>query len=217
MVKKMLNLRPHQKIFVLKEFDNAKYISTIEDFNNQTIYISLPLYQQVPLVLHRGNKIKVQLISPDHLLEFESTVTSLAQDNIVLIGISYPNHIKRVQLRKHVRLEILLKAQYAHEPEPGQEPVFKTVDAVNISAGGIRLATREHIEHGTKLQVKFKLPIMKKDIEFNLSSVVKRTALIELRGRNNLYHVGVEFLDITRRESDQIVQYIFQNSTKCGK
>ncbi len=90
----------HQKIFVTREFDDCKYISTIQDYNDSTIYISLPLAQQVPLTLHKGNKITVQLISPDHLLEFESTVTSLAQDNIVLIGISYPANIKRIQLRK---------------------------------------------------------------------------------------------------------------------
>lgn len=218
MVKKLLNLRMHQKIFVMGEFDKDKYISTIEDFNNQTIFISLPLYQQHPMVLHRGNEVKIQLVSPDHLLEFKTTVTSIARDNIVLIGIAYPKHVTRIQLRKHVRLEVLLKVAYAREPEPDtdpeQEPVFKTVDAVNISAGGLKMATREHIEHGKKLRVKFTLSIMKKDVEFELSCVVRRTALIEARGRNNLYHVGVEFLDITPRERDLIVQYIFQNSSK---
>ncbi len=217
MVKKLLNLKLHQKIFVMREFDDTKYNSTIEDFNDNTIYISLPLAQQVPLVLHRGNKVTIQLISPDHLLEFECTVTSLVQDNIVLIGLSYPTDIKRIQLRKFVRLDILMKVKYALKPEPDKQPEYKTADALNISAGGMKFAAREHIEHGKEILLQFTLPINKKDIKYDINCLVRRSALMEIRGKVNLYHVGVEFKDITARERDQIVQYIFQQASRTKK
>jgi c-di-GMP-binding flagellar brake protein YcgR len=215
MDKKSLNLRMHQKIFVFRQHDKTRYSSTIEDYNDQAIYISLPLCQQSPLVLHKGNKVSIQLISPDHLLEFQSTVTSLSQDNIVLIGIAYPSKVNRIQLRKFVRLDVLFKVKYAHEPEPGEEPVYKTVDALNLSAGGLKIVTRENFENGKKLLLKFTLSVSKKDYDFNLSVTAKRTILMETRGRNNLYHAGVEFNDITPKERDLIVQFIFQNSNKA--
>lgn len=200
-------LKISQKIYVLREGIMDKCVSSIENFNQNKIYISIPYCQQVPLVLHRGDRIKIQLPTQEHLLEFESTVLSLAQDNITMIAIAYPDEINRVQLRKYVRLDTLLDFQYALVPEQGKEPVFKKCQALNISAGGIKLAVKEFIEQGSKIMVKFILPIRNKDISFNQLCTVRRSTVIDQR--QNLFHLGVEFVDIGRRESDLIFQFVF--------
>lgn len=211
-VKLMNHLKISQKIYVIKEGKIDKYVSSIENFNQSKIYISIPYCQQVPLVLHRGDEITIRIPTQEHVLEFKSTVLSLAQDNITMIAITHPDEVTRIQLRKYVRLDKMLDAQYAHVPGEGQEPEFKKCQALNISAGGIKVAVNEFIKQGSQLIVQFSLNVKNKNIPFSQLCTVKRTALIDYKQK--LFHLGLQFDDMGRRESDLIVQYIFARMTQ---
>lgn len=213
-VKLQTYLKIGQKIYVLQEGKKDKYVSSIENFNENKIYISIPYCQQVPLVLHRGEQFKIQMPTPENILQFKSTVLSMAQDNIPLIAISYPDKVERIQLRKFVRLDILMNAQYAVLPEQGNEPEFKSARALNISAGGIKLAVNELIKQGTQVIVQFNLNIKNKDVSFSQLCTVRRTTLVDYVKKPELFHIGLEFNNIGRRDSDLIVQFIFDRMRK---
>jgi c-di-GMP-binding flagellar brake protein YcgR len=181
------------------------YVSNVQDCDNKNFCISIPTQGPNPLILHEGDAAKVLLISEVSRFEFQTLVTGRRYDNIPLYVLALPKEYKRIQLRDFVRIPIVLEMHYAELPEDGQAPVFIPCSCLDLSGGGMRLLLKKGYHTDTGLLLKFTLPFDKYVENVEAMGKVVRSSLIN---SVNLYHVGVEFIKISRRQQDLVVRFI---------
>ncbi|MFZ5644619.1 MAG: flagellar brake protein [Bacillota bacterium] len=199
----------NQKIYVYKPEKKEQYVSAIERIEeNKEITIALPISQSSSLVVRAGEIISVRLISESSCFEFSTPVKAIKIENVPLYVLHYPESIKRVQLRKHVRVNTLLDINYSRIPQPGELPEFKKAVAVDISAGGMKVSISEDIKENEALLVNFELPVKNSSYNFELRTIVTRSFAIEA-GKKTLFQLGLSFVSITEAQRDNIYNYIF--------
>lgn len=209
---KMPKMDRSHKIYVYRAGEKKKYTSYIKKADEHTLYIYTPFHWQsrnnlTTLRLRAGEKITVHLPTPDQLIRFTSTVLPTADTHSPLIGIAFPEYLDALEMRKYNRLSKMLKTQYALIPGPGEEYTFKKAESVNISAGGMKLLAPEYIEPESQLVLQFILPMENHYSKFRLLSRVKRSDRAPQKDNTDLFHIGVEFVNITKNERDIILNY----------
>lgn len=208
LTKEQIGLAINQRIMVALEGTDEYYVSSVEDITADTVYIAVPYRRQVPLMLSPGDRVTVQFTGENECFSFTTTVTDRREDRILLYGLAFPDEIKRIQRRRDVRLCLLMDVQYAEVPEGDTEPVFKAGQALDISAGGMRLVCDKEYPLGTVLLVKFRLPLRNSFFETVARAEVVRTEPVALE-KKRLYHCGVKFLDMPQSHKDKIFSFIF--------
>ena len=209
-------LKPQQKIYVLKQNSEGQYVSFIESVNSEELTIALPLSHSSSLHAKVGDLLTIRLPSDTHSVEFTTKVIRLKIDNVPLYVLKYPEEIKRVQLRQHVRLSLLLDVMNSLVPESEEAPRYKKAMMLNISAGGMKLSVADTIPEGSLLMVKFELKIKGTDHKFELEATVVRSQAVESQ-KQNLYHLGLCFTKITNVQKDLIYQFIFNKMAELRR
>ncbi|MGQ9557481.1 MAG: flagellar brake protein [Desulfurispora sp.] len=212
-----ITFRPQvsQKIYVQRG-DSGFYTSSIEDFKSDRFFITMPYAQQVPLTLHVGDAVSVRVPTPEQVLFFDTTVVGLRRDNVPLYALAMPEKVIRQQSRRYVRLDLLHAIEIAPVPElPDQKPLFSRAEMLNISAGGAKIAHKKPLEPREQILVKFSLPVKKMVYDFQLTAEVRRCETVESPRGGKIYHIGIEFIDITERQRDRIFQFVFTKMAAC--
>ncbi|RJX20243.1 MAG: flagellar brake protein [Ammonifex sp.] len=203
-----ISLSINQRIEVSLEGSEEYYVSAVEDITSDMIFIAVPYRNQTPLMFSEGDRVLVNYTGDSELFSFTSTVVGRRQDKVLLYGISFPEKIQRVQRRRDVRLCILHDVFCAEIPQEDEPPVFKKTKALDISASGLRLVTDKPFAVGTRLLVKFKLPVRDAFYETETKAEVKRQEPI-LIDNQMVYHLGMEFIGLPQSQKDKIFSYIF--------
>jgi len=189
------------------------YDSNIQDVQKRKFYITIPYQKASPLILTKGDTVIVNIILQGARVEFKSILLGRHVDNIPLYALSWPDSYNRVQDRKFVRLPVIIDVFYAEVPQEGNNPQFIKTFAQDISGGGIRMLVNKRYEAGTVLLLKFNLPIGDKSQEIAVSGRVVRFCETDVLAAG----VAVEFTDVTNRQQDIIVRYIFDRLAKSRK
>lgn len=205
---KLPELAVSQRIQVAREESEEYYVSTVEDITDDAIFIALPYRQRHPLLLEAGDRVKVLFPGKNECFCFSTTVKSrLEEGKVILYALALPSTIKRIQRRRDVRLYETMEVFFAPYRE-GEEPDFKPTLALDFSAGGIRIASPKPYEPGTTLWIKFSLPLRNEEFTLATPARVVRCEPVMLEGRK-LYHLGMEFLNLSRSQKDKIFSYVF--------
>lgn len=115
----------------------------------------------------------------------------------------------RVEMRKYIRVKKVLRVQYAVLSSLGEEPDYKTAEALNISAGGMKLAVPEFIGQGKQLILQFVLSLDNKYSRFKEISVVTRIDPTSSPD-NDMFFIGVEFTNTTKNKFEFISRYVMK-------
>lgn len=201
-------LKPRQKIYVYRKDSKDQFSSIIESIVNDEIIIALPLSHSAPLHAKAGDILTVRLPADAHCHEFTTRVKGLKIDNVPLYVLSYPSEIKRIQLRQHVRLDVLLDVQYCMLPRPDEKQRYIKATTLNISAGGMKISVPEKLPEDGIIVVRFDLTVKGTAHNFALESRIVRVQPIEDK-KNKMYHVGLQFANTTNFQKDLIYQFIF--------
>lgn len=181
------------------------YSSTVQDIGTGTLSIAVPTQGPNPLVLGRGEKVRVTFVNQMSRYEFTTTVVGWRHDNIPLYELLIPSELKRIQLREFVRVPVMMDVDYAVDAGEGERPSYKKCTALDISGGGMRLLTKKEIPAGTGLFLRFVLPLKTGPETMELKGKVVRS-WSDPETKN--YQCGVQFLGISRRQQDLIVRFV---------
>lgn len=209
-------LKPRQKIYVYKNDGKDQYSSVIESIKNEEITIALPLSNSAPLQTRVGDLVTVRMPSDAHCLEFTTRVKGFKIDNVPLYVLSYPSEIKRIQLRQHVRLDVLLDVQYYMPPQPDEKHRYIKATTLNISAGGMKLSVQETVPESCVIMVRFNLRVKGTVHNFELESRIVRVQPVEEK-KGTVYHVGIQFINTTNSQKDLIYQFIFGKTAELRR
>ncbi len=201
-----------QKLYVARVGEEEWYVSSLQDLNEDGLYIAMPYLHGGALLLNPGEEIQVRFVRESGVYVFASRVLARKHETVPLYLIACPAEVKRIQQRRFVRLPILLDVLYAPIPEkPDEQPAWAKGRTADLSGGGMRLRVMAPLPVGTRLLLKFYLPWEKKPVEMTLQGRVVRAEVTEGReSGEKLYSLGIEFVDIRRRDQDEIIRFIFR-------
>ncbi|MBO8137494.1 MAG: PilZ domain-containing protein [Desulfotomaculum sp.] len=206
----MKRLKIGQKITVIRKDDASgqEYYSMVQNIKDDVLYITIPYHGESPLVLMRKEQLKIKYTAQEAVYMFATKCLGTHQETKTLrlykVAVPGENDIKRVQNRKFVRVPVILDVEYLL---PSTEEVKKGL-AVDISGGGMRLATKEKLNVNTILDLYFVLPTRNEDLPMKLKARVVRCSLVDDESR--VYHVGLEFIHISRGTQDKICSFVFK-------
>lgn len=198
-------IEPGQKIFLYHEGEMTRQVSFIREIEKRAIFVDVPDSER--LFLSAGDSIWVQLPVLGHLYQFAGSVLQPGS-HPDLLGISVPDRVDRVEMRKFVRVKKTLRVQYAVLTTNGGEPVYKSAESINISAGGMHLAVSEYIGQGEQLVLQF---IISQDNKYSSFKEMSRVTSVIPAGYKDMFYIGVEFLNIKKNKLDFISKYVMKN------
>lgn len=205
----METLEIGKKIAVSRKMDGDKFFSaTIQNIEPQAIYITQPYSGETPLILMRNEQVEVKYVAENGAFLFSSAYLGMHQETEALrlykISVPAAEDVKRVQLRNFVRVPLIIDVEYLlHD----SEEVHKGT-AVDLSAGGMRLATGNKLPVNKNVNLYFKITKRKQPYDVRLRARVVRTELIDQQIK--LYHSGLQFLEVNRALEDTLVSFVFE-------
>lgn len=196
-----------------KKGEKLKMKSTIHDlyFDRGILKIAMPSYQGRFVPIQRGEFIHVTAIAEKVVYSFSSRVLDYGRDtesNFLVMHITVPEQVDRVQRRRYVRIPLVLSGNYTVEGEDIQHK-FLTRD---FSAGGILMCTSRFLKVGQTIYI---------DLDLGDIKLIKQKAqIVRYAGFNEttgFHEYGVQFLDVSPELEKSLVSYVFQQEIKLKK
>lgn len=195
--------------------DEIWYISKIQNVDKKYFYVDIPYQKATPLILNKGEQVKVQMFLPSERIGFKSTVTGMHVDNIPLFILLKPEQYNRIQQRRFVRIPVMMDAFYAEVPiEADKTPRFVKTNTLDLSAGGLRIKVDKEYPSGTILLLKFTLQAVRMEHEITVAGKVARTFKVDQAGT---IHAAMEFTEITSRQQDLIMNFIMNKMSSARR
>jgi len=199
-------LRINQKIQVAKMRDDLWFNSIILDTGAETISIAIPFDKERPLVLYQDEIVRIRLAANNASYLFSTKVTGVVLDKIKLYQLVYPKNITRIQQRKHVRFQIIsMDVEYARQEDRNN---YTKGTVIDISGGGMKMAVRKNIPKHERIFLKLVLRLQNSTELILVKAIVVRSE--KAQPDREIYHLGLRYEDITNKQQDLIVRYVFE-------
>lgn len=190
--------------------------SILQEVNEDSIAIGVPMIRSDGVALREKEEYTFRAAREDGLYYFQSKVLGTKMSgNVLLYLISWPADIKRRQRRNYFRLPCNLQACYtvisegAEFPADAKEKEGERGLVVNLSGGGLLLVTSRSLFPGTLLYLHLILQCKKGKKEMRLKGRVLRSSPLKVNNKTLRYRCGVEFVEISEKERDKIISFLF--------
>ena len=174
------------------------------------------------------------------LLGFKAQVRSKEYKGNIAVLIAEPDeNIEKIQRREHFRLDVITDALiWPDDTQSGpgdsenadaeasgtqaagenikQDPLSASDKAAeadpvkaytrNLSGSGVCIISDTNFPKGTNVKIELDLD---NDIKFKARCVILRSQQIEVR-RGKSYELGLHFTELTKRDQDNLIKYIFE-------
>ncbi|OQY07816.1 MAG: hypothetical protein B6I28_05315 [Fusobacteriia bacterium 4572_132] len=182
-----------------------RYTSKIDDVDEKTVCIGLPIKKGVVIPLRIGSKLKISMLEDDAIYSFSGELKSRVRKPYPYFKMDYPKKISREQRRNYVRVSLNLVVEVIIKGEE-KDREFKAV-TLNLSGGGMYIISGVKIKREEEVYVKFRLPDGTES--GNIKIEIRREE--EMKEDNKVrYKYGMLFKNINLKISDAIVSYLFE-------
>ncbi|CAG7841019.1 hypothetical protein CLOHAE12215_02443 [Clostridium haemolyticum] len=202
-----LDFKINNKVQII-DYEGKVYNSDIQDIKKDYVAISIPIKDSEYLPLRKKDTVDILYHDGNCMYSFSSIVAERTSSNIPLIWINSPKTYKKIQRRKFVRVSVLYKGKFAivdrmfkETKENIKNVKFMECNIVDLSGGGMRIRTNIEIEKESILIII--LPMGNKSVF--LKGEVKRIG----KDNTNYKEYGIGFVDISARQQDEIIKYVF--------
>ncbi|WP_075724341.1 flagellar brake protein [Tissierella creatinophila] len=203
----------------LRSKDNDKTPGLIYDIKDEKIYISISADDQDFKLLEIGEKIKGVIYCKKEVLGLEATVSGREFTNTSVYELSNIGNFKKIQRRENIRVtntksilytdnDFIVKLDF-NERETKED--FKKIEKylkegliLDLSAGGVKLSTKESFNIGKRLVLV---------INFDKQNIILKGKVvhkeINLIPKKTVYLYGVKFIDIKEGQQEKIIRHLF--------
>lgn len=199
-----------------------KYISKVLEMDNDyEMKIAMPIQGGKIIPLSVGESLTACFYSNlGAMYECKINITDRYKDgNIFILEIEIASQLKKVQRRNFYRYTCMLAMQYIVLPEDADEAelmesgseVWKQAVAMDVSGGGIRIASKVKEEEGTYIEIKLPLVNGKERTMLYVKAKIIRALPSSQTG---VYELRAEFVDILEADREEIIKYIFDMERK---
>lgn len=217
----MISFKLNRKIEIYSEDELKMGDSTVQDEDNESIFISFPMGRNGQIKLTPGEIIRAMYSGEDtKIYEFMTVVDALiTDDRIPLVKIHKPREYQVIQRREFVRIPIMLDIEFfiidqklniaGKSPDElkhiyGSKKWIKGY-AYDLSAGGLGAVLQESVDYGKQI-----LCIISDEyFETGFMGKVVRSSKNKQSGKK-IYKIGVQFMGLDYQSEEKLVKYIFQ-------
>lgn len=195
--------RVNQRIDVMLSKDpfSERLPSRIEEITPRYMLIAMPVAKGVPVLPPPGCIFYCRVVVDGAVWLCTSTFLDKRPQPLPVWVIAPPHDYRKIQLRSYVRMETALPVE-VHIDGADLPPVAATTK--DIGGGGVQLITRLALEPGVRLQLAIELA------GTGRLTVLGDVVRVEHDAARNLYTAGIKFVEISERERDKIIKYIFK-------
>ncbi len=200
------------------------YISQLMDVvNHDTIVIAAPVHESRLMLIVNGTNVRIIFRHDRHgILNFTGVISHKEKlDNLIVLYVKIESDFMKIQRRSYFRLDCNLKAAYQFilEEPPDDAGVnnqlseYKKAITKNISGNGACIVTEDDIPKGSRLNLRIWLA---NDTIIDALCKVVRNIPIEIK-RQTMFELGLFILEISQKDSESIVRYIFNQQRQLLK
>jgi c-di-GMP-binding flagellar brake protein YcgR len=199
-------LKINDRVEVIK--DEKAYKALIMDIREDFLAINLPVNDGNYLMLHSNEKIELNSYLDDgRCFKFYSEVLLRGKENnIIFYKLSPPFDVEKIQRRNFFRVDLTDDIHYkkitlVEEADFNNIPYKKGL-MVDLSAGGLKLKTRDNIRDDDLLLIKMKVNEIELELKCNIVRIENTPDKEKL--------CGLRFIDILPAQSELIVKELFK-------
>jgi len=186
------------------------YRSKIVETNKLQFKVNMQIEEDDPFKLNVGQIIDVKFFGPDAYYIFKAQFEEVDPENKKLMTLVQVSQIKRVQQRAFSRIDVSGTVKFRCLGNVGvnqnkarcwPESKWENGEALNVSANGILIQSKEHLRAGDILQLNIQID--------DLPSLTSLTGIVErinppekIREDKSLQHVGIYFMNQKEFESE---------------
>ncbi|MGE5509298.1 MAG: flagellar brake protein [Chitinophagales bacterium] len=183
--------------------DDQWYSSRVEDLGDEVIVIGAPLKGGAVIPIHPGELVEGFYSQPDGFFVFQAEVLERRLEPVPVLLLRCPDGIRKVQRRRHFRLPVVLPVYYEVK---GAETTLKG-STLDLSGGGLCIATGQPLKPGQELQVKLELS---DGTTITAAGRVISCAEVENAPKQRRYSSGIQFVDLPAPVEERIVSFVFR-------
>lgn len=203
----------------LRASDGIKISGFFYDMKDDKVYVSISADDGNFKLLKTGESIKVDIYCCQKLVRFDATISARLFAKNSVYELSHMKNFREIQRRENIRVPYIQKVSYSankflqqYDSNKGLvEDRLEEIDKylkegfmLDLSAGGIKLSTKENFNIGKKvilvIRVKEKPMILKGKIVYKeINFIPKRT----------VYIYGIKFIDIKTSQQEEIISHLF--------
>lgn len=184
--------------------------SVIQEIYNDSFLIMVPMKDGHSFYLAKGDKVVISIVYGKARYSFKSIVLDKKEE----LGIKYvllkkPDKLATFERRNFVRVKTLLSIKYAeieNEEEKSWESIEPSIgaSAIDLSGAGVNLSINQSLPKNKLLILS--IPIEMKEINVTMKLLGK---VIRSEKKDDLYRVGVKFHNITEKQENLIIRYVY--------
>jgi len=208
----------------------ASQLINIED--KETIHISAPLLQNKIVLMHPEREYHLTFYTSSGLYQCKCISVGQYRDNrLVVIKVRLTSEIAKLQRRQYYRLELLHDIEYRLLTEKDEEDSKNNGKKeqnnekfehnwikgaiIDISGGGARFSSAVQHKKGDRIRIKLELELGSKQISMEPDAEV--LASERVLNRYDLYEHRVQFYNISKKDREDLIKYIFEQDRKKRK
>lgn len=201
-----------QKIMVSALPDGEPFKSMIQELDDKKLAFSLPFKSGQYLLLHEGDKVKVEFVHKDAVYSFIGEILERKKvNNVSLLVLPRPTLLSRRQRRQYVRLPLVMPLQIRVAKEDSSEKVIRG-KVVDLSGGGLQFVSKEALPVNTEVTFTLPLGAGEKGKQHLAVKCVINWVFVDRATKD--VRIGIQFAGISEAEREQIIAYIFRELRK---
>lgn len=185
----------------------------VEELSPEYLTLSMPMWQGSLIPMRLRDKLAVRILFRDSYFGFKTTVIERRLKPVPVIVVERPQKIQPVEQRRgHVRVEAGLTLSLRLLSDNNNDFSACLAHTINISAGGLLLATDKKLKKGQMVLLDLFLP------EAEVVSCKAKTVRVfseadsPVKGR-----AGLQYEDISEKDRDKIARFVFSRQRELIK
>ena len=181
--------------------------SRVEDISGDRLMVAMPVNEKgVPILPLPGENMMCRIAGTGCYYKFNAVYLDKGKAPIPVWFVRKPEFVEKVQNREFVRISVDYPVILRPLDENGAMGGMIFTKAVDISGGGLAVMNETMLPLGSKAVLELdNIPGVGM---LRITGRVVRCVKVDAAG-DNVFHVGFQFLDLSRQHQNRLVKFIF--------
>ena len=181
--------------------------SRVEDISGDRLMVAMPVNEKgVPILPLPGENMICRIAGTGCYYQFNAVYLDKGKAPIPVWFVRKPEFVEKVQNREFVRISVDYPVILRPLDENGAMGGMIFTKAVDISGGGLAVMNKTMLPLGSKAVLELdNIPGVGM---LRITGRVVRCVKVDAAG-DNVFHVGFQFLDLSRQHQNRLVKFIF--------
>ena len=181
--------------------------SRVEDISGDRLMVAMPVNEKgVPILPLPGENMMCRIAGTGCYYKFNAVYLDKGKAPIPVWFVRKPEFVEKVQNREFVRISVDYPVILRPLDENGAMGGMIFTKAVDISGGGLAVMNKTMLPLGSKAVLELdNIPGVGM---LRITGRVVRCVKVAAAG-DNVFHVGFQFLDLSRQHQNRLVKFIF--------